>query len=60
MKVTGRESTVECQDNQLCVGLKADIDSAVHGVKTIWEENSTMEDWGFLLLDVNNTSKEVN
>ena len=32
LKVTVPEATMVCQDDQLCDGLKAGIDSAVHGV----------------------------
>ena len=42
---------MEYQDDQLCAGLKAVIDSAIHGVQDIWYKNSTTEDWGFLLVD---------
>ena len=39
LKITGPESTMACQDKQLCAGLKAGIDGAVHGVKPIWDKN---------------------
>ena len=32
IKVAGQESTMSCQDDQLCAGLKARIDVAVHRV----------------------------
>ena len=38
LKVTGLEVTMACQDYQLCDGLKAGIDGAVHGVQAIWDE----------------------
>ena len=44
LKVTGPEATMECQDDQMCAGLKAGIDIAVHGVQAIWDEKSTTED----------------
>ena len=31
----------------------------VHGVQAIWDEILTTEDWGFLLVDANNTSNEI-
>ena len=44
LKVMGLEATVECQDEQIFAGLKAGIDSKVHGVKAIWDKNLTTED----------------
>ena len=49
-----------CQDDQLCDGLKAVIDSAIHGVQDLWDEKSTTENWGFLLVDTKNTFDEIN
>ena len=47
------------QDDQLCAILKAGIDGAVHGVQDIWDENSTTEDWGFLLIDAKNAFNDI-
>ena len=44
LKVNVLEATMACQDDQLCDGLKAGIDGAIHGVKYIWDENSSTED----------------
>ena len=50
-----------CQYDQMCARLKAGIDGTVHGVQDIWDENSTMEDWVFLLVvDANNAFNEIN
>ena len=48
------------QDYQLCAGLKAGIDGAVHGVKAIWDKRLTTEDWRFLLVDEKNAFNEIN
>ena len=48
------------QDEHLCDGPKPVIDSTVHGFLYIWDENSTMEDWGFLLVDANNAFNDIN
>ena len=48
------------QDDQLCAILKAGIDGAVHGVQDSWDENSTTEDWGFLLVDAKNAFNDIN
>ena len=47
LKVTGPEATMVCQDNQLCAGLKAVIDGAIHRVQALWGGDSSMEEWGF-------------
>ena len=36
-----------CQYNQLCDGLKAQIDGAIHEVQALWDENLTTEERGF-------------
>ena len=59
-KVTGPEATVECQDDQLCVGLRVEINGTIHGVQAVWYKNSTTEEWGFLLIDANITFNEFN
>ena len=47
LKVTGPEDTMACQDDQMCAGIKAGIDGAIHGVKDLWDENSSTEEWVF-------------
>ena len=44
LKVTGPEATMACQDDQLCAGLKGLIDSAIHGVQDLWDDNSSTEE----------------
>ena len=56
LKVTGPETTIAFQ---LCAGLKAAIDGAVHRVQAIWYGNSTTDDWGFLLVDENNVFRNI-
>ena len=60
LKVTGPEATMTCQGDQLCAGLKAGIDGVIHGVQALWDENSTTENWGFLLVDAKNAFNEIN
>ena len=55
LKVTGPEYTSTGQDDQICAGLKAGIDSTVHRVQDIWDTKSTTEYWRFILVDVKNT-----
>ena len=47
LKVTGPEATMVCQDDQLCAGLKAGIDGAVHGVQSLSDKNASTKEWGF-------------
>ena len=44
LKVTGPDSTMACQDDHLCAGLKAGINGAIHGVRSIWDENLSTEE----------------
>ena len=45
--VTGPEATYVCQGYQLCAGLKAGIDGAIHGFQALWDENLSTEESGF-------------
>ena len=60
LKVIGPEATMSCQYDQMCAGLKAGIDGAVHGVQDIWDENSTTEYWGLLIVDAKNAFNDIN
>ena len=51
---------MECQYEQLCAGLKAGIDGAIHRVQAVWDENLSTEEWGFLLVDANNAFNKIN
>ena len=41
LKVTGPEVTIVCQDEHLCSRRKAGINSAIHRVQDLWDENSS-------------------
>ena len=60
LKVTVSETTIVCQDDQLCDGIKAGIDNAIHGVQALWDKNSYTEEWGFLLVDAKNAFNSIN
>ena len=60
IKVTVPESTMLCQDDQLCAGLKAGIDGAIHGVQALWDKNLSTEEWDFLFVDANNAFNKIN
>ena len=47
IKVTGPEATMGCKNDQLCDGLKAGINGAIHGVQAILDENLSTEEWFF-------------
>ena len=49
--VTVTKATSACQDDHMCDGIKEGIYCSVHGVKSIWDTNSTKEDWEFLLIE---------
>ena len=60
LKVMGPEDTNTFQDNPLCDGIKSVIDGVVHGVQVIWDDNSSMENWDFILMDAKNAFNEIN
>ena len=60
MSITVLEATNACQDDQLYSSLKAVIDRALNGVQDIWDANSSMKYWIFLLVDENNTFNKMN
>ena len=39
LKVTVLEATMTCQYGQLCAGLKAGINGAIHRVQALWDKN---------------------
>ena len=60
LEVVVPESTIACQDDQLCAGLKAVINGAIHGVQSLLNENASTEEWGFLPVDPKTVFKEIN
>ena len=60
LKVTVPEETMACQDDQLCVGLKAGIDGTIHGVQAQWDKNSSTEEYFFKLVDAKNAFNDIN
>ena len=51
LRIIGYKAITACKNNQLCNGLKAGIYRAVHGVQSLWEDNFSTDNWGFLLVD---------
>ena len=60
LKFTGQEATMAFQDDQLCAGLKAGINGAIHGVQALWDEKSSTDEWGVLLVDAKNAFNNIN
>ena len=60
LRVTGPEAPIVCQDSQICAGLIAGIDGAVHGVQAIWDTKTTKENSVFLLVDAKNAFNDIN
>ena len=60
LKVTGPEAIMACQYDQLCAGIKAEIDGAIHGVQALWDENLSTEEWGFWIFDTKNAFDKIN
>ena len=57
LKFTGYKVTNACLDEQICDGLKAGIDRAIHRILDIWDVNSSKEICGFLPVDAKNSFK---
>ena len=60
LKVMGPEATMAFQDDQLFSGFKLGINGAVCIFQALWDENSSTEEWGFLLVDAKNAFNEIN
>lgn len=54
------EATEACNTNQLCAGLKAWIEGAVHVTNEVWEEIKQADEQGFLIIDTSNAFNELN
>ena len=54
LKVAGTEAKEACGSAQLCAGLEAGIEGAVHAVRAMWNGAADNEEWGFLLVDAAN------
>ena len=55
----GPEATMVCQGDQLCAGLKAGIEGAIHGVQALWDKNLSMDEWSFFLIDAKNSFNNI-
>ena len=47
LKVTVLEATMVCQDDQICPRIKLEINSAIHGVQYLSDENLSTDKWYF-------------
>jgi hypothetical protein len=52
------EPKAACGADQLCSGLKAGIEGAIHASQVVWDQHSNKERWGFLLIDAQNSFNE--
>ena len=60
LELAGGQAKDTCGSAQLCAGLEADIDGAVHIISELWKEQEEEENWGFLLVDARNAFNEGN
>ncbi|HEY9815494.1 MAG TPA: hypothetical protein V6D20_06805, partial [Candidatus Obscuribacterales bacterium] len=60
LAVAGPSATEVCGVDQLCVGLQAGIEGAVHAASQFWKEHATDDDFGFLCIDAKNAFNEMN
>ena len=49
---------VACGAAQLSVGVEAGIESSIHSIRSLREEHSLEEDWGFFIIDARNAFNE--
>ena len=56
---TGMDVEEECMTDQLCSGLKAGLEGAVHAMRELFEENAGTG-WGLLLVDARNAFNSIN
>ena len=60
LRIMSTKATNACKDNQLCASLRAVIYRAVHCVQALWDNNSSTNNWGYLLVDAKNVFNEIN
>ena len=53
-------ATEACGIDQLCVGLQAGIEGAVHAATKFWQDHGCDDDVGFLMVDAKNAFNEMN
>eukprot|EP00957_Ditylum_brightwellii_P140455 10701302-Ditylum_brightwellii.AAC.1 len=58
--VCGEDATQACGIQQLCSGLKAGIEGAVHTMNQLWVEHADEENWDILLVDAKNAFNQIN
>ena len=59
--LTKNQATKACGIDQLCCGLEAGIEGAVHHIRGLWENHADDEEpWGVLLIDARNSFNEGN
>ena len=55
---TGADVEEVCGTDQLCSGIKAGIEGAVHAMRKLFEDNAGTG-WGLLLVDAKNACKDL-
>ena len=52
-EVTGSDVVEQCGSDQLCSGIKAGIEAAIHVISKTFDDNAN-DGWGVLLIDATN------
>ena len=58
-RILGKDVEQICKTDQLCSGLKSEIEGAVHTMQDLYEEKAGTG-WGVLLVDTRNAFNSVN
>ena len=59
LRIMGAKATNAYNDDQLCAGLKAGVDSSIHIVQALWGKMFCTNNWGFLLVDTKSEFNEI-
>ena len=54
LRMTGMEAKAACGITQLSGGVEAGIEGAIPAIRVLWEKHALEEDWGFILIEVQN------
>ena len=60
LSIAGQTAKIACSSTQLCGGLEAGIEGAIHTLSELWQVKNEENDWGILLVDARNAFNKGN